>query len=128
MNILIYAVIGVLAGAISGMGIGGGTLLIPALTFFMGFSQQEAQAYNLLFFLPTAAVAVITHAKSKNIEKGLLLKLIIPGVLFAVVGSLLAVKIEATILRRLFGGFLFVVGMAEIFKKAEKPSNVTTKS
>jgi len=121
MNILFYALIGVSAGVLSGMGVGGGTLLIPVLTFFMGFSQQQAQATNLLFFLPAATVAVITHIKNKNIEKGLLLKLIVPGVLFAILGSLLAIKIDAAILRRLFGAFLLLVGLAEFFKKAEKP-------
>jgi len=121
MDILFYALIGVTAGTISGMGIGGGTLLIPALTFFMGFTQQQAQATNLLFFLPTATVAVITHIKQRNIEKGLLLKLIVPGVLFAILGSLLAIKIEANILRRLFGAFLLLVGLTEFFKKTEKP-------
>jgi len=117
MEIIFYALIGIAAGTISGMGIGGGTLLIPALTFFMGFTQQQAQATNLLFFLPTATVAVITHIKQKNIEKGLLLKLIVPGVLFAILGSLLAIKVDANILRRLFGAFLLLVGLAEFFKK-----------
>jgi hypothetical protein len=122
MELLFYALIGIAAGILSGMGIGGGTLLIPALTFFMGYGQQQAQGLNLLFFLPAAAVAVCTHWRNGNIEKGMLPKLIIPGVLAAVLGSVIAVKIDAQILRRLFGGFLFIVGMAEFFRKNEDAS------
>jgi len=118
MSILIYALIGITAGVISGMGIGGGALLIPALTFFLGYSQQNAQGLNLLFFLPTAIVAVITHHKQDNIEAKLLLKLIIPGVLFAIAGALLAVRIDSHLLRRLFGGFLLIVGVSEFFRKS----------
>jgi len=128
MNILLYALIGVSAGAISGMGIGGGTLLIPALTFFLGFSQQNAQGINLLFFLPTALVAVITHLKEGNIEKKLLLKLIIPGVLLAVCGALIAVRIESDLLRRLFGGFLLIVGVSEFFRKGANDANTVVQT
>ena len=49
-----YILIGLVSGVISGMGIGGGTILIPALCFIMNLEQQQAQNINLLFFIPTA--------------------------------------------------------------------------
>ena len=61
---MMYILIGLLSGIISGMGIGGGTLLIPALTVFMKHSQIDAQMINLIYFIPTALFAVIFHLKN----------------------------------------------------------------
>lgn len=52
MRELLLFVIGAAAGVISGMGMGGGTLLIPALTLLMGIPQRQAQGVNMLSFLP----------------------------------------------------------------------------
>ena len=53
-------VIGIVSGMISGMGIGGGTILIPALLFLQDMNQQQAQGINLIYFIPTAVIALIT--------------------------------------------------------------------
>ena len=108
---------GFLAGIISGMGIGGGTLLIPALLFFTNLTQQQAQGVNLLFFLPTAIIALYTHIKNKNVEKETAKPLIWTGLLGALCGSLLAVFLEPQLLRKIFAGFLFVMGLSEVFHK-----------
>ena len=57
------ALIGFLSGIISGMGIGGGTILIPALLFLTDITQQQAQGINLIYFIPTALTALMTHQK-----------------------------------------------------------------
>ena len=59
---------GLISGTISGMGIGGGTVLIPALTMFLGTNQHIAQGVNLLFFIPTAIIALLVHKKNGNLE------------------------------------------------------------
>jgi len=111
---------GLLSGIISGMGIGGGTILIPALTMFVGVNQHVAQGVNLLYFLPTAAVALFIHKKNN----ALALKLAIPIVLFgiggAALGAFIALKLEASLLRQLFGIFLFFMGSYEIYKGFQK--------
>ena len=61
---ILLAVVGLLAGIISGMGIGGGTILIPALVMLTDISQQGLQGINLVFFIPTAIIALITHFKN----------------------------------------------------------------
>ena len=114
--------IGLAAGIISGLGIGGGTLLIPALTLFYGLEQQQAQSVNLIYFIPTAIVALISHAKSGNIEKGPVKKLILFGVVGAVAGSIIAVNMNPDILRRIFGGFLLLMGIYEFSRKGKKES------
>ena len=117
-------IIGLLSGIISGMGIGGGVLLIPALAFFFGTAQQQAQNINLIYFIPTAIIALITHIKAGNIEKKIVLKLILTGAVGAVLGALLAVKIDSGVLRKLFGGFLLIMGAAEAFKKEKQDKSL----
>lgn len=115
---MLTILIGYASGIISGMGIGGGTLLIPALVFITGIRQQIAQSINLIVFIPSAIAALCVHIKKKNIEKHLILKLAASGCVGAVLGSLLAVNLDSEILKKVFGAFLFVMGVYEI--KARK--------
>ena len=127
MNQAVYMAIGVISGIISGMGIGGGAILIPAVTMLYDINQQQAQNVNLIYFIPTAVIALITHFKNGNIEKPVLKKLIIYGMLGAVAGSLIAVNISADLLRRLFGFFLAAMGIYEFFKKGSKKEEADEK-
>lgn len=111
---------GLISGIISGMGIGGGTILIPALTMFLNISQRTAQGVNLLFFIPTAIIALIIHKKNKNLEFKIALPLLIFGLIGAALGSFLALNIEQALLKRLFGVFLFFMGGYEIYKGFRK--------
>ncbi len=120
---LLCIFIGLVSGIISGMGIGGGVILIPALTMLLSLDQHSAQGVNLLYFLPTAVIVLITHVKNKSVETKILPGLIIFGIIGAVAGSLLAIRLDSQILRKLFGAFLLLLGAAEIRKKNE-PDNV----
>ncbi|MDR2898966.1 MAG: sulfite exporter TauE/SafE family protein [Clostridiales bacterium] len=117
MKALAYLLIGLLSGVISGMGIGGGTLLIPALTMIYGIEQQQAQNVNLIYFIPTAVMALVFHIKSGNVEKKVVKGLVLFGIAGAVTGSVIAVNLSPDILRKLFGGFLGIMGLYEFFKK-----------
>ena len=116
MHILWYVLVGFAAGIVSGMGIGGGAILIPALTLFLGLGQQQAQHINLLYFIPTAALALRVHKKEGNIEKKGLLPLILWGMLSAIGGALIAVKIDANWLRKGFAVFLLAMAAYELWK------------
>jgi len=98
------------------MGIGGGAILIPALTIFLGMEQQAAQKINLLYFLPTAAIALRTHVKGGNVEKAGLLRLTLYGLVAACVGAFVAVQIDGGYLRKGFAAFLLVMAVYEITK------------
>lgn len=113
---IILIVTGFLSGIISGMGIGGGTILIPALSIFMDMEQKTTQAINLFYFIPTAVIALITHIKNKNIEKSNLKPLILWGLAGAVTGSIIMNFLDPSLLRKAFGIFLFVLGILEIKK------------
>lgn len=114
MNLMI---VGFLSGVIGGMGIGGGILLIPALTILFGMTQQMAQGINLIYFIPTAITAVIIHIKNHNIQKEVLPYLIITGIVGSIAGAMLAVNIDGFILKKIFAVFIFAMGIAEFFKK-----------
>ena len=59
---MIYLILaGLVSGIISGMGIGGGIILIPILTIFLGFDQKVAQGITLLYFIPTAIFSLIIN-------------------------------------------------------------------
>ena len=111
------AAIGFFSGIISGMGIGGGTILIPALLFLTEVNQQQAQGVNLIYFIPTAVVALITHHKNGTLDLKTTKPLALLGLAGAAAGAFLAVSLESEILKKLFGGFLLLMGLSEIFKK-----------
>ncbi|WP_304508444.1 sulfite exporter TauE/SafE family protein [Anaerotignum sp.] len=113
-------VIGFFSGIISGMGIGGGTILIPALILILGSEQHQAQGINLIYFIPTAVVALITHTKNKNVLWKTAKPLALFGLAGAAAGSFLAVSLDADLLRKIFGGFLFLMGLSEVFKKKKQ--------
>lgn len=116
------ALVGFCAGIISGMGIGGGTILIPALLFFTDLTQQQAQGVNLLYFIPTAIVALFTHRKQGNLSGRVAKPLALLGLAGAAAGAWLAVSLESALLRKCFGGFLFCMGLSELCKK-KQPQN-----
>jgi len=120
MDIVLLVAIGVLAGIINTMGIGGGTNLIPALTIFYGQSQHAAQNINLIYFIPTAILAVFTHSKNNLIEKQILPKIILGGLLGSVAGSIIAINLRPDTLKQVFSVFLLIAGVAEFFKRERK--------
>ncbi len=117
-------VVGVLAGIVSGMGIGGGTILIPALLFLQDMNQQQAQGINLIYFVPTAVIALITHIRNKKIEVKAVKSIVLTGLIGAAIGAFLAVKMDATLLRKFFGGFLLFMGLSEVFHKAKHKNEI----
>ncbi|MCL1901372.1 MAG: sulfite exporter TauE/SafE family protein [Firmicutes bacterium] len=114
MNILYYILAGLFGGVLGGMGMGGGTVLIPILTIFLGIGQTAAQGINLITFIPMAVAAIFLHAKNKLIDFKILPWFIIPGVMSAVGGAFIAKNIDAEILQKLFGGFLIALAVFQI--------------
>lgn len=114
MSALLAGVAGLVCGVLSGLGIGGGTLLMVWMTAVMDMEQRMAQGINLLYFLPTAACALIFHIKNRLICWRVVLPAAITGCLSAAGAALLATAIDASLLRKLFGGFLILVGLTEL--------------
>ena len=110
---------GFFSGVISGMGIGGGTILIPALVLLVNPGQHVAQSVNLLFFIPTAVIALIVHIKKKRIDFKIAIPIILFGLAGAVAGSKLAMSMPGNNLKKWFGVFLLLMGTYELFIKKD---------
>ena len=119
---MLNIIIGFLSGIISGMGIGGGAILIPAIIMTAKISQQTAQGINLCYFIPTALIALFVHLKNKSIKIKTAIILGCSGLPGAILGSLLAGTLKSNSLRRLFGIFLLFVGIYEILKGIREKS------
>lgn len=117
---MLYIIISIFSGFIGGMGIGGGTILIPILVFFFNLEQQIAQSINLLSFIPLSIVAILVHLKNKNIDLKLSLFIIVPGLLGSLFGSMVAVSLSSMYLKKFFGLFLLIMGLYQFFCKTKE--------
>jgi hypothetical protein len=107
--------IGFLGGLLGGMGMGGGTVLIPLLTLVIGVEQHAAQLANLLCFLPMAAISLRVHAKNHLLKKEGLAKIIIPSAILSAAGAFSALWLPSALLRKLFGIFLLILAGMRLF-------------
>ncbi len=127
---MIEILIGITSGIVSGTGMGGGTILIFLLTFLLGIEQHIAQATNLIFFIPTAIVAIIVNLKNKNINLKLAWIISISGIIGAIIGANISVQTNVNILKKCFGIFLGIIAINEIytiFKIYKKPNKKSQK-
>jgi len=115
-SMITVALAGFLSGIISGMGIGGGAILIPILTVIVGMGQREAQFVNLAYFIPTAVAALFKHIKNNNVEKSVIKQIVVFGVVGSICGSAFAARADESFLRSMFGVFLGCMGIYEIIK------------
>ena len=116
MEIVLLISFGIIGGIFGGMGMGGGTVLIPLLTIFLSINQKLAQGYNLLAFLLMAIFAIIIHSKNKLIDLKSIIVLDIFGIVFCVLGSFLVSVVENKVLHYVFAVFLIILALIEIVK------------
>ena len=118
-ELIILLVIGLLAGVISGtLGVGGGILIVPALVFLLGFTQQEAQGTSLAFMLPPIGIlAAINYSKQGYINWKYAIILSLVFVAGAYIGSVISVNLPEKVLRKVFGVFMLVAAAKMIFSK-----------
>lgn len=111
-TIIILLAIGIGAGFISGLvGVGGGVIIVPALVFFLGLSQQQAQGTSTaLFVIPVAfALSAWNYHKTGNVRWDYAVIMLITFMAGSFFGSKLAVSIDQGIIKKVFGGFLLLV-------------------
>jgi uncharacterized membrane protein YfcA len=102
---------GVFTGFLSGMmGVGGGTIMVPAMVLLAGFEQHLAQGSSLLAMVPAGAVGAYTHWQLGNVRTNLLMGLI-PGILIGTyLGGNLAHVLSEGALRIVFAAVLIWTG------------------
>ncbi|WP_295753300.1 sulfite exporter TauE/SafE family protein [uncultured Oscillibacter sp.] len=120
---LIPFLCGLGASVISAWGVGGGTLLLLVMTLFLGVDQRTAQGVNLLFFLPTAASALVCHARGGYLDKPTLKSAVPIAVLAALIGAWISNAVDVELLRKPFGVYLLLSGASLIWpqKKQNEP-------
>ncbi len=113
---MIVILFGLIAGIITGLGMGGGTILILLLSVFLGQDQHVAQATNLIFFIPTSIAAIYTNLKYKNVNLKLALTVSSFGVLGAIIGATISSAINSAILKKFFAVFILIIAIYEIYR------------
>jgi uncharacterized protein len=116
-TILILIIIGIVAGVISGfVGVGGGIIIVPALVYFMGVTQHEAQGTSLLLMLPPIGIlAVMNYHKAGQINYTYGIIIAITFIIGAYFGSKLSLKLSPGLVKLIFGLILIYVSIRMIY-------------
>ena len=108
-------------GFLSGLGVGGGSLLMLWLTLILEQDHGIARNINLLFFLPAAAIASAFRWKQGSLQIRKILPGIVAGCVSAALFAWLSGQLDTGLIRKLFGGLLLVTGIRELFYRPRKP-------
>ncbi len=124
-TIIILLIIGIFAGMMSGfIGVGGGIIIVPALVYFMGLTQHQAQGTSLLLMLPPIGIlAVMNYAKAGNINwwyGGIIALAFIIGGYF---GSKISLKLHPGVVKLVFGIIMIYVSFKMIISGYNSISN-----
>ena len=116
----VCVIVGSLLGFLTGMGVGGGSLLILWLTLVLGFDQSTARGINLLFFLPASAICCIFRLRQGRLKLRSCLPAILSGCAAAVLGSMIAADLDTALLRKPFGILLLLTGLRELLYRPQR--------
>ncbi len=117
--IFILLLLGLIAGMLSGMiGIGGGIIKVPALIYFLGYTQHQAQGTVLfMFLLPIGILGVFNYYQAGHIEWKTAIIMATTFVIGSYFGSKIAIAIDQTTLRKVFGVIILLLSLKMIFGK-----------
>ena len=107
--VIIILLIGLFAGILSGLvGVGGGLIIVPALIFFLGFTQHQAQGTSLgLLLLPVGILAVINYYNKGNVDIKVVAIMSVAFIAGGYLGSKLALRLPEDTVKKIFAIFLF---------------------
>jgi len=117
--LLVLIGIGIITGVMAGMlGIGGAIIMIPALVFFMGFSQQTAQGTSIAVMLPPVGIlAAWNYYKAGHVNIKFALILAACFLVGSYFGSKLALNVPQAVLKKIFGLLLLLVAARMLLSK-----------
>ena len=118
-TLITLTLIGLTAGIASGfIGIGGGIVIIPALIYFLGLSQFEAQGVSLTLMLPPIGIlAFYNYYQQGHLSKELIVFALVMGIAFVVggfIGSKISLKTPIHWVKIIFGSAMFYVSIKMI--------------
>ena len=111
----IMLAVGAVLGFLSGLGVGGGSLLMLWLTLVLGLDHSIARNINLLFFLPAAAIASFFRWKQGALDIKKVLPAVIAGCISAGLFAWLSRHTDIEVIKKLFGFLLLITGFRELF-------------
>lgn len=117
LTILILVVIGIASGMLSGLvGIGGGIVIVPALVFFLGFSQKMAQGTSLgILLLPVGILAVIQFYKAGFVDLPVVIIVAAGFIAGGYFGSKIALNLHQDTVKKIFAVFLLIMAIKMLF-------------
>ena len=111
---MVKIAVGAVLGFLSGLGVGGGSLLLLWLTLVAGVAQDQARVMNLQFFLPCALIATIFRWKQSKPNWKLILPAAAAGILGAALGNYLGPNLDRELLKKALGVLFLITGIREL--------------
>ena len=111
-------IVGFAVSVLSGLGVGGGGLLVIWLVLAEGIGQLEAQGINLVYFLFSSGAAMLVHMAKRRLNFRLIAFLTFFGAVGAVLGSLTAGAADPEAVRKIFGWMLLISGAVALFRQS----------
>lgn len=124
-TILIIILVGIAAGILGGLvGVGGGIIIVPALVYFIGFSQKTAQGTSLgLIMLPVGIFGVLQYYKQGHVDFKVVGMLAIGFLAGSYFGSKFALSLPQETVKKIFAGLMIIIAVKMIFFDKEKKEN-----
>ncbi len=116
---MIIFLFGIISGIATGLGLGGGTILVILLTIFQNIDQKLAQGINLVFFIPTSIVTLLFFIKNKQLKIKEIkenISIIIGGIIGAYLGANISSNFNNEVLKKIFAIFILLIALLEIYK------------
>lgn len=113
-------IIGCILGFLSGLGVGGGSLLILWLTLVLSMEHSIARSINLIFFIPSAVIASYFRWRQGALSFKKILPAVLAGCISAAAFALLSKRLDISLIKKLFGVLLLATGIRELFYRERK--------
>jgi uncharacterized protein len=128
LTIAIVILIGIAAGFLSGLvGVGGGLIIVPALVYFLNFSQQSAQGTSLgLILLPVGILAVFQYYKQGHIDINVVWILAVGFLIGSLFGSKIALSLPQDTLKKVFAILMILIALKMLFLDKPQKQNIKT--
>lgn len=118
----ILLAVGTALGFLSGIGVGGGSLLVLWLTAVQNTPPETARSINLLFFLPAAVIATLFRWHQGSVNLKALCPAVIAGCISAALFSRIGNMMDSGLLKKAFGMLLIFTGIRELLYKKKRTS------
>lgn len=128
--VIILLLVGIAAGMLSGLvGVGGGIIIVPALVFFLGFSQKMAQGTSLgILLLPVGILAVVQYYKQGYIDWKVVLIISTAFLVGSYFGSKIALRLPQETIKKIFAVFMILIAIKLLFFDKKKAGSESSKA